>query len=59
MVIAATYLDPRYRKFTFVKDEEDKERMIKKAQSYIKSTLLITACRLGMLRQYDCRNIPR
>ena len=40
MVIAATYLDPRYKKFRFVKDEVDRDRMIKKAQNYIKSTYL-------------------
>ena len=40
MVIAHTYLDSRYRKFTFLKDEEDRDRMIKKFQINIKSTFL-------------------
>ena len=38
LVICATYLDPRYRRFSFVKDDTKRKEFISKAYSYIKST---------------------
>jgi hypothetical protein len=40
MVICATFLDPRYRKFHFIKDEKERENFINKAKNYIISTYL-------------------
>ena len=40
MVICATFLDPRYRKFHFIKDDKERENMINKAKNYIISTYL-------------------
>jgi hypothetical protein len=38
LVICATYLDPRYRKFKFIKDEKKRIEYLEKAKLYIKST---------------------
>jgi len=38
MVISATFLDPRYRKFHFIKDDIEKQTFISKAKSYIVNT---------------------
>ena len=40
MVISATFLDPRYRKFHFIKDDIEKQTFISKAKSYIVNTYL-------------------
>ena len=40
MVIAATFLDPRYKKLKFIKDEKERAVTIAKAKSYISSTYL-------------------
>ena len=38
MVISATFLDPRYRKFHFIKDDIEKQTFISKEKSYIVNT---------------------
>ena len=40
MVISATFLDPRYRKFKLIKNDKERDIFINKAKSYIKSTYL-------------------
>ena len=40
MVISSTFLDPRYRKFHFIKNDKERENFINKAKNYILSTYL-------------------
>ena len=40
MVIYATFLDPRYRKFHSIKDDKERKNLINKAKNYIISTYL-------------------
>ena len=39
-VMAATFLDPRYRKFKFIKDEKERKTILTTAKDYISSTYL-------------------
>ncbi len=38
MLVSATYLDQRYKSFSFISDAEEKDPLVHKAKSYIKST---------------------
>jgi hypothetical protein len=38
MVLSATFLDPRYRKFHFIKDDTERQLMIAQAKSFIVNT---------------------
>ena len=40
MVISATFLDPRYRRFHFIKDQNQRESFVNKTKRYIISTYL-------------------
>ncbi len=37
IMLAATFMDPRYRSFKFIKDQDDRDKATFRAQSYIKS----------------------
>ena len=40
MVTSSKFLDPRYRKFHFIKNDKERENFINKAKNYILSTYL-------------------